>query len=88
MSNDNEILKRIMAKVGLENRRTFCFQPTCRDARSLRPNKKMLYIVDIQHFIVRMKGLEPPRPETLDPKSNAATITPHAQVGNDFVVQR
>lgn len=22
---------------------------------------------------VRMKGLEPPRPETLDPKSNAAT---------------
>lgn len=26
-----------------------------------------------------MKGLEPPRPETLDPKSNAATITPHAQ---------
>ncbi len=23
--------------------------------------------------IVRMKGLEPPRPETLDPKSNAAT---------------
>ncbi len=25
-----------------------------------------------------MKGLEPPRPETLDPKSNAATITPHA----------
>ena len=31
-----------------------------------------------------MKGLEPPRPETLDPKSNAATITPHAQVGNDL----
>ena len=26
-----------------------------------------------------MKGLEPPRPKTLDPKSNAATITPHAQ---------
>lgn len=24
-------------------------------------------------FSVRMKGLEPPRPETLDPKSNAAT---------------
>lgn len=24
-------------------------------------------------FEVRMKGLEPPRPETLDPKSNAAT---------------
>ena len=24
-------------------------------------------------FGVRMKGLEPPRPETLDPKSNAAT---------------
>lgn len=48
----------------------------------------MLYINDIQHFTVRMKGLEPPRPETLDPKSNAATITPHAQVGNDFVVQR
>lgn len=23
--------------------------------------------------MVRMKGLEPPRPETLDPKSNAAT---------------
>lgn len=23
--------------------------------------------------LVRMKGLEPPRPETLDPKSNAAT---------------
>ena len=23
--------------------------------------------------VVRMKGLEPPRPETLDPKSNAAT---------------
>ena len=23
--------------------------------------------------IVRMKGLEPPRPKTLDPKSNAAT---------------
>lgn len=25
------------------------------------------------HFIVRMKGLEPPRPETSDPKSDAAT---------------
>ena len=24
-------------------------------------------------LLVRMKGLEPPRPETLDPKSNAAT---------------
>ncbi len=24
-------------------------------------------------YLVRMKGLEPPRPETLDPKSNAAT---------------
>lgn len=24
-------------------------------------------------YRVRMKGLEPPRPETLDPKSNAAT---------------
>lgn len=24
-------------------------------------------------LFVRMKGLEPPRPETLDPKSNAAT---------------
>lgn len=24
-------------------------------------------------YFVRMKGLEPPRPETLDPKSNAAT---------------
>ena len=30
--------------------------------------------------LVRMKGLEPPRPKTLDPKSNAATITPHARV--------
>lgn len=27
---------------------------------------------------VRMKGLEPPRPKTSDPKSDAATITPHA----------
>ena len=27
----------------------------------------------LQGHIVRMKGLEPPRPETLDPKSNAAT---------------
>ena len=35
--------------------------------------------------VVRMKGLEPPRPETSDPKSDAATITPHAQ---DFLVQR
>lgn len=35
--------------------------------------------------LVRMKGLEPPRPETSDPKSDAATITPHAQ---DFLVQR
>lgn len=24
-------------------------------------------------YFVRMKGLEPPRPESLDPKSNAAT---------------
>lgn len=27
----------------------------------------------VRQPIVRMKGLEPPRPETLDPKSNAAT---------------
>ncbi len=32
---------------------------------------------------VRMKGLEPPRPESLDPKSNAATN--YATCADDFV---
>ena len=39
---------------------------------------------------MRMKGLEPPRPETSDPKSDAATITPHARncvQSYDFLVK-
>lgn len=31
---------------------------------------------------MRMKGLEPPRPETLDPKSNAATNYATCALGN------
>ncbi len=30
-------------------------------------------IIDLQSLIVRTKGLEPPRRQTLDPKSSAAT---------------
>ena len=45
---------------------------------------------DYRRLSVRMKGLEPPRPETSDPKSDAATITPHARncvQSYDFLVK-
>ncbi len=35
--------------------------------------KSAALIVLMKAALLRMKGLEPPRPETLDPKSNAAT---------------
>ena len=38
-----------------------------------RGNETPLRLRELQGCSVRMKGLEPPRPKTLDPKSNAAT---------------
>ncbi len=40
---------------------------------SLKKTVSCNYIIITRDGLVRMKGLEPPRPETLDPKSNAAT---------------
>ena len=44
----------------------------------LRFIKKAKYLALL--FLVRMKGLEPPRLAAPDPKSGAAAITPHPQI--------
>ncbi len=43
------------------------------DASRQRDKKAVAAFETTTALSVRMKGLEPPRPETLDPKSNAAT---------------
>ena len=44
--------------------------------RPLGPKPSVLP-TELLPYVVRMKGLEPPRLSTLAPKASAATITPH-----------
>ena len=59
------------------------FKPQHKNTKKIRCSEQILEIMEPKKIVstfkktetifVRMKGLEPPRPETLDPKSNAAT---------------
>ena len=59
--------------------RRFCISSDISKGWKVEGTKRLYQL--IQSFFVRMKGLEPPRLTSLDPKSSAATNTPHAQIG-------